>query len=82
MYPTIFTLALQDLGGNTKRGGAFVVQGVGGGAIFPPIEGAIADKASTRIGQIVPTLGYAYLIIYAFSLAKAPTPPTDDLESK
>jgi len=85
MYPTIFTLALQDLGGNTKRAGAFVVMGVGGGAIFPPIEGAIADKASTRIGQIIPTLGYAYLIIYAFFLAKAPISedtPIDDLESK
>lgn len=84
MYPTIFTLALQDLGGNTKRAGAFVVMGVGGGAIFPPIEGAIADKTSTRIGQIVPTIGYAYLIIYAFFLAKAPAPadpPLDDLES-
>ncbi|KAG0569658.1 hypothetical protein KC19_6G105500 [Ceratodon purpureus] len=82
MYPTIFTLALQDLGGNSKRGGGFVVMGVGGGAIFPPIEGAIADKTSTRIGQIVPTVGYAYLIIYAFFLAKAPIPSTDDLESK
>lgn len=85
MYPTIFTLALQDLGGNTKRGGAFVVMGVGGGAIFPPIEGAIADKTNTRIGQIVPTIGFSYLIIYAFFLAKAPIPkdPTfDDLESK
>jgi FHS family L-fucose permease-like MFS transporter len=40
MYPTIFTLALQDLGRNTKKARAFVVMGVGGGAIFPPIEGA------------------------------------------
>ncbi|KAG0558731.1 hypothetical protein KC19_10G049500 [Ceratodon purpureus] len=81
MYPTIFTLALQDLGGNTKRAGGFVVMGVGGGAIFPPIQGAIADKTSTRISQIVPTVGYTYLIIYAFLLAKAPT-PSSDVESK
>lgn len=74
LYPTIFTLALQDLGGNTKRGGAFVVMGVGGGAIFPPIEGVIADRASTRIGQIVPTIGFAYVILYAFLLAKAQKP--------
>lgn len=85
MYPTIFTLALQELGGNTKRGGAFVVMGVGGGAIFPPIEGAIADRSSTRVGQIVPTIGFAYLIVYAFFLAKAPIsedPEIDDIESK
>ena len=54
MYPTIFTLALQDLGINTKKAGAFVVMSFGGGAIFPPIEGVIANKASTRIGQIIP----------------------------
>ena len=76
-YPTIFTLALQDLGGNTKKGGAFVVMGVGGGAIFPPIEGAIADRHGTRLGQIIPTIGYSYLIFYAFFLAKAPTPKVD-----
>ncbi|KAG0558250.1 hypothetical protein KC19_10G014200 [Ceratodon purpureus] len=83
MYPTIFTLALQDLGGNTKRAGTFVVMGVGGGAIFPPIQGAIADKASTKISQIVPTVGFAYLIFYAFMLAKGPSPPpSDDVEAK
>lgn len=73
-YPTIFTLALQDLGGNTKRAGAFVVMGVGGGAIFAPIQGIIADRRSTRLGQIIPTLGFAYLIFYAFFLAKSPAP--------
>ena len=82
MYPTIFTLALQDLGENSKRGGAFVVMGVGGGAIFPPIEGAIADKTSTRIGQIIPTIGYAYVIIFAFFLAKKTISSSDDIESK
>ena len=82
MYPTIFTLALQDLGKNSKRGGAFVVMGVGGGAIFPPIEGAIADKTNTRIGQIIPTIGYAYVIIFAFFLAKGTISSSDDIESK
>jgi FHS family L-fucose permease-like MFS transporter len=70
MYPTIFISTLQDFGGNTKRGGAFVMEGVSGGAIFPPIERAIVDKANTRIGQIVPISGYAYLTIYAFFLQK------------
>jgi hypothetical protein len=48
---------------------------------FPQLK-VLADKASTRIGQIVPTLGYAYLIIYAFLLAKGPALPSDDSESK
>ena len=73
-YPTIFTLALQDLGANTKRAGAFVVMGVGGGVIFAPIQGIIADRRNTRLGQIIPTLGFAYLIFYAFFLAKSPAP--------
>ena len=70
MYPTIFISTLQDLGGNIERGGAFVIEGVSGGAIFPSIKTAIADKANTRIGQIVPTSSYAYLTIYAFFLQK------------
>ena len=73
-YTTIFTLALQDLGANTKTAGAFVVMGVGGGAIFAPIQGIIADRRNTRLGQIIPTLGFAYLIFYVVFLAKSPAP--------
>ena len=70
MYPTIFTLAIQDLGANTKKGSSLLIMGVGGGAVFPPIQGAIADAASTPVSQCVPMIGYCFVFIYALFLAE------------
>jgi MFS transporter, FHS family, L-fucose permease len=70
MYPTIFTLAIQDLGANTKKGSSLLIMGVGGGAVFPPIQGAIADGAGTPVSQLVPTIGYCFVLVYALFLAE------------
>jgi fucose permease len=70
MYPTIFTLAIQDLGANTKKGSSLLIMGVGGGAVFPPIQGAIADAAGTPVSQCVPMIGYFFVFIYALFLAE------------
>jgi MFS transporter, FHS family, L-fucose permease len=43
-----------------------MVQGVAGGAVFPPIQGAIADAAGTRISYIVPLVGFVYVFGYTF----------------
>jgi FHS family L-fucose permease-like MFS transporter len=54
MYPTIFTLG----------GAGILVMGVSGGAVFPPIQGAIADAAGTRISYVVPLVGFVYVLGY------------------
>ena len=70
MYPTIFTLAIRDLGPNTKKGSSLLIMGVGGGAAFPPIQGAIADAIGTQKSQLVPLIGYCFVFIYALFLAE------------
>ena len=35
-----------------------------GGAVFPPIQGAIADAANTRISYVVPTIGFVVVLAY------------------
>ena len=64
MYPTIFTLGTANLGRHTRRGAGILVMGVSGGAVFPPIQGAIADAANTRTSYIVPLVGFAYVLGY------------------
>jgi len=64
MYPTIFTLGTANLGRHTRRGVGILVMGVSGGAVFPPIQGAIADSASTRISYLVPLVGFVYVLGY------------------
>lgn len=38
--------------------------GVAGGAVFPPIQGAVADNASTRISMVIPLVGFCYVFGY------------------
>lgn len=43
-WPAIWPMALQDLGGYTKIGGALLIMAIIGGAIFPLIYGTLADS--------------------------------------
>lgn len=67
-YPCIFTLGTKDLGVHTKRGSGLIVMGVGGGAWYPPAQGALADKANTRRSYLVPMSGFIAMAIYAIGL--------------
>ncbi|KAL0944923.1 L-fucose permease [Colletotrichum truncatum] len=64
MYPTIFALGTANLGRHTRRAAGIMVMGVCGGAIFPPIQGAIADAIGTRISYVVPLVGFVYVLGY------------------
>ncbi|KAF2738443.1 putative L-fucose-proton symporter [Polyplosphaeria fusca] len=66
IFPTIFTLSLRGLGRHTKRGASFLVASVSGGAVFPPILGAVVDAKNTRIAMSVPLAGF--LIAYSFPI--------------
>lgn len=67
-YPCIFTLGTKNLGVHTKRGSGLIVMGVGGGAWYPPAQGALADATSTRHSYLVPLSGYIAMTIYAAGL--------------
>ena len=58
IFPTIFTLSLRGLGRHTKRGASFLVSSVSGGAVFPPMLGAVADRKGTRIAMCIPLAGF------------------------
>ncbi|KAM0228327.1 hypothetical protein ACHAP5_011965 [Fusarium lateritium] len=64
MYPTIFAMGTANLGRHTRRAAGILVMGVSGGAVFPPIQGAIADAKGTRISYVVPTIGFVYVLGY------------------
>lgn len=58
IFPTIFTLSLRGLGRHTKRGASFLVASVSGGAVFPPMLGAVADRKGTRLAMCIPLAGF------------------------
>ncbi|WVR06024.1 hypothetical protein IAU60_003052 [Kwoniella sp. DSM 27419] len=66
MYPIIFVLGTSGLGRHTRRAAALLVMGVSGGAVFPPIQGAIADHFSTRTSYYLVIPCFAYIAGWAF----------------
>jgi FHS family L-fucose permease-like MFS transporter len=65
MFPTIFALAIKDLGEKTKKGSSFVIMSIVGGAIFPALMGKVADLWSMSIGFLVPIPLFAFILFYA-----------------
>jgi FHS family L-fucose permease-like MFS transporter len=67
MFPTIFSLGLTGLGENTKKASSFIVMSIGGGAVFPLLNGWVSGHFSMAIGFVVPLICFAVVAFYAFS---------------
>lgn len=72
MFPTIFSLAIEDLGAFAGKGSALLNFAIVGGAVFPPIQGMIADKFGVHVSYIVPCLCFVIITIYAFFFTRTP----------
>ncbi|MCF3112169.1 sugar MFS transporter [Niabella sp. CC-SYL272] len=65
MFPTIFALAIKGMGTSTKQAAAYLVMSVAGGAVFPPIMGAISDTYGMAKGFLVPIPLFLFILYYA-----------------
>ena len=70
MFPTIFALSIKDLGPKTKKASSFLVMSVVGGALFPPIMGAVADMYGMSAGFLVPIPLFLFVMYYAMKGSK------------
>ena len=66
MFPTIFSLASEDLGRRAADGSGIICVAIVGGAIVPAITGLVADAATLRAALFVPVACYA--VIAAFGI--------------
>jgi FHS family L-fucose permease-like MFS transporter len=64
MFPTIFTLAVAELGPLTGRASGILVQGIVGGAAIPVLMGWLADRYGIHHSLFVPFLCYGFVIFY------------------
>ena len=66
MYPTEFSLALTDLGENTKSGSAFLVMAIIGNACLPQLSAYIMNSNPEfyHIAYIVPLICFIFVAFY------------------
>ena len=72
MFPSIFTLGIQDLGPLTSKGSSLLIAAILGGAIIPEITGALADKIGLHTAFIVPAICYVYIAAFGIAAIKRP----------
>src|SRR5882724_11412696 len=71
MWSNIFSLAIEGLGALKSQASSLLVMAILGGALLPPLQGAIADHFGIQTSFIVPMLAFAYIAFYGLYGYKA-----------
>lgn len=82
IFPTIVALGMRGLGKYSKRGSGFIVAGVAGGAVVPPLLFVAADSkgqancatgySPTAFAMVVPLMFFIAAWTYAFAVNFVP----------
>jgi FHS family L-fucose permease-like MFS transporter len=76
MFPTIYGIALEGVDKDKTLGAAFLVMAIVGGALMPPMQGAIIDlgtvagMASVNFSFILPFICFCIIAVYGFRTIK------------
>jgi FHS family L-fucose permease-like MFS transporter len=81
MWSNIFSLAIEGLGALKSQASSLLVMAILGGAVLPPLQGALADRFGIQHSFVVPMVAFAYVAFYgaygyrAGRATDAPPPP-------
>ncbi len=64
MFPTIFSLASEDLGRHAAEGSGIICMAIVGGAIVPWLTGHIADGSTLKAALSIPAYCYAFIVAF------------------
>jgi len=76
MFPTIYGIALDKIGEDAKLGAAGLVMAIVGGALMPPLQGAIIDLGTVgflpavNFSFILPFICFVVIAVYGFKSYK------------
>jgi FHS family L-fucose permease-like MFS transporter len=69
MFPTIFTLAIEELGDRKPEGSGMLCTAIVGGAFIPPAVGGITDLFGFGTAFLLPAICYVYIAYFAYNVA-------------
>jgi FHS family L-fucose permease-like MFS transporter len=69
MFPTIFALAVRNLGTRTKRASSYLIMSIVGGAIAPYLMGWLGDRHGMPVAYLLPAGCFAIVALYGWKFA-------------
>lgn len=69
MFPTIFSMALHNLGKFTGQGSGILCMAIVGGALVPVAQGFLADIFSLQMSFLLPAACYLYIMFFGIKYA-------------
>ncbi len=66
MFPTIFSLAIRNLGPQVKLGAGLVIMAIVGGAVLPPLTGLLSLNG-VQYALVIPVISFAVIMFYGIS---------------
>lgn len=70
MFPTIFTIAIEELGDLKPQGSGILCTAIAGGAFVPPLYGYFTDMAGFKMAFILLLACYGYILFYGLGSKK------------
>lgn len=67
MWPAIWPMSLKGLGKFTKRGAAFLIMGIAGGAVLPLVYGWLGDRSNLQTAYWIMIPCYLYILYFSVS---------------
>jgi FHS family L-fucose permease-like MFS transporter len=64
MWSNIFALAIEGLGPLKSQASSLLVMAILGGAVLPPIQGAVADHFGIQFSFVTPAVAFLYIAFY------------------
>ncbi len=81
MFPSIFTLGIQDLGSLTSKGSSLLIAAILGGALIPKLQGLVADSMGLQPSFFIPALCYIYIAAFGIAAIRRRVASNDLLPS-
>ena len=72
MFPTIYGLALGDIGPDAEIGSAGLIMAILGGSLFPPVQALLMDAGSPALSFLVPMACFTAVLVYALRQKSLP----------
>jgi FHS family L-fucose permease-like MFS transporter len=69
MFPTIFSMALHQLGKFTGQASGILCMAIVGGALVPFVQGMLADSIGLQWSFVVPAACYAFILYFGLRFA-------------